>query len=110
MNIHDESFHDSTIIKIIEYPNQIIDYYIDYPTDWENNLFEPRILRFNGVIFHKADLIAFDGTETILEIKDQEITKNSKLVDNENMIIIATNAGNRELIYKNCQLLNTFDD
>ena len=102
MIINEIFFHDSQILKVTENPDeQMLDFIIDFPTDWYNNIFEHKILRFEDVTFYSLDEIPFHGLPTILNIIDLgEITKdlstsNHELIITRNKIKIETNAGNR---------------
>ena len=69
MNIDDFSFHDSIILEVKENTTEnSVDFLLDFPTDWENDVFEKRILRFTEVVFYLVDEIPFAGQPTILHI------------------------------------------
>ena len=68
MNFDDFSFHDSQILEVKETAEQTIDFLTDFPTDWQNSVFEKRVLRFKDVISYHIDEIPFAGQPTILQI------------------------------------------
>jgi len=111
--IFDEvSFHDSQILKVIENPNgQILEFIIDFPTNWEENIFEHKVLKFEGVIFYNVEEIPFGGLPTILDILNLgEIEKDFSSGQSEwktlrNRIKIVTNSGNRIVEFSECNLL-----
>ncbi len=112
MIFNEISFHDSQILKVIENPNgQIIDFLLDFPTDWENNIFDEKVLRFEDVTFYYIDEIPFDGFPTILNIINLgEITKDlstekNKWIVTRNKIKIETNAGHRIIEFSNCAFI-----
>lgn len=112
MIINEVSFHDSQILKVIENPDkQMLDFFIDFPTDWENNVFEHKILRFEDVTFYSVEEIPFENLPTILNIIDLEkITKDFSILNNEKIIIrnkikIETNAGNRIVEFSDCKFI-----
>ena len=111
MNIKDFYFHDAQILEVKETEEQTIDFFIDFCTDWQNNVFEKRILRFNDVINYHIDEIPFSGRPTILEIVDfGQITKTFGTGRNQieavrNKIEMQTNAGNRTIEYSKCELI-----
>lgn len=112
MSIDDYSFHDSTILTVIEYTrNQIVDYLIEFPTDWENNKFEKRTLRFTDVITHNIEEIPFAGQPAIMEIinhgKIQKLfgTGRNQIKAERQKIEIKTNAGTRLIEFANCEFL-----
>lgn len=112
MILNEISFHDSQILKITENPSgQIIDFLIDFPTDWENNIFEKKVLRFEDVTFYSVEEIPFGSLPTILDIinlgeisKDLSTEKNKWIVT-RNKIKIETNAGNRIIEFSNCEFI-----
>jgi len=111
MNIDDFSFHDSQILEVRETFEQTIDFLIDFCTDWQNNVFEKRILRFKEVINYHIDEIPFVGRPTILQIINLgQIVKTFGTGRNQldavrNKIEMETNAGNRTIEYSDCELI-----
>ena len=111
MNINDFSFHDAQILEVKETEEQTVDFLINFCTDWQNNVFEKRILRFNDVINYHIDEIPFSRRPTILEIVDfGQITKTFGAGRNQieavrNKIEMQTNAGNRTIEYSKCELI-----
>ena len=64
------SFHDAMILEVKEDAfNQSIDFLLEYPVDWEKNVFEKRILRFKNAVVYIKKEIPFTGYSTILEVK-----------------------------------------
>ena len=112
MNIDDYSFHDSQILSVTENTqDHYLDFLLDFPTNWENNIFEPRILRFTEVIFYNIDEIPCFGKPTILEIINfGQINKSwgsgrNHLEATRTKIEMQTTAGNRIIEYKDCSLI-----
>jgi hypothetical protein len=111
MNIDDFSFHDSQILEVKETSEQSINFLLDYCSDWQNNVFEKRILRFNDVINYHIDEIPFGGRPTILEIVNLgQITKifgtgRNQIEAVRNKIKMQTNAGDRTIEYSDCELI-----
>ncbi len=111
MNIDDFSFHDSKILEVKETSEQIIDFLIDFPTDWQNNIFEKRILRFKDVINYYIDEMPFVGRPTILQIINFGQIKKIFGADRNqfetvrNKIEMQTTAGNRTIEYSECELI-----
>jgi|GEM_PF-1134789 len=112
MNIDDYSFHDSRILSVTENTqNHNIDFLLEFPIIWEDNIFEPRILRFSEVIFYSIEEIPFLGQPTILEIINLgQVSKSwgtgrNQLEATRWKIEMQTNAGNRIIEYKDCSLL-----
>ena len=69
MNIDDFSFHDSKILEVKENTSKkTLDFLLDFPIDWENDVFENRILRFIDVVFYLIDEIPIAGQPTILRV------------------------------------------
>ena len=111
MNIDDFSFHDSQILEVKETSEQTFEFLLDFCTDWQNNLFERRILRFKDVINYHVDEIPFSGRPTILEMVDfGQITRVFGTGINQieavrNKIEMQTNAGNRVIEFSECELI-----
>lgn len=112
MIINEVSFHDSQILKVIENPDgQILDFFIDFPTNWENNIFEHKILRFEDVTFYSLEEIPYIGLPTILNIIDLGQTSKAysnsrnELVVVRNKVKIETTIGNRILEFSECRFL-----
>jgi hypothetical protein len=109
MNIDDFDFHDSQILSVTENTqDHYLDFLLDFPTNWQDNIFEKRILRFTEVIFYNIDEIPFFGQPTILEIVNfGQVTKSwgserNHMEATRWKIEIQTNAGNRIIEYGEC--------
>ena len=110
-NFKNHSFHDSQIIEVKEKStDQTFDFLLNYPANWDNNIFEKRILRFRNITSYKLEVIPFVGPPTILEIIDLVVRE--MLEDEQNIleakkykIEIITNAGNRIIEFSECELL-----
>ncbi len=109
MNIQDFSFHDSGIVSVSENTrDQYIDFLLDFPVNWEENVFEQKVLRFTGVVFYSIDEGPFLGPPTILDIIHHGLvtkdwgTGNNHLERIRTKIEIETNAGKRIIEYKEC--------
>jgi hypothetical protein len=112
MNIDDYSFHDAILLSVTENSHEhYLDFLLDLPTNWDENTFEKRILRFKDVIFYNIDEIPFEGHPTILSIVNYgQITKSFGTGNNyfevtRAKIEILTNAGNRIIEFSDCDLL-----
>jgi len=92
MDISSIHFHDTQIIRVIEDPAaNSVTMEVDYPVDWEHNIFERRLLVFEDVGTYGISEGPFHGCPTILDAEiigtDGRWTK----------IRLDTNAGYREL-------------
>jgi hypothetical protein len=111
MIIDELSFHDSLILKITE-DEQSLHFLLDFPIDWENNIYENKILKFEGVVFYCIEEIPFRGKCTILDIVNfGQIRKCWSLGKNQIEVIrtkaeIQTNSGKRIIEFSNCDLIN----
>ncbi len=113
MNIDDFDFHDSQILSVTENTqDHYLDFLLDFPTNWQDNIFEKRILRFTEVIFYNIDEIPFFGQPTILEIINFGQVTKSWGTERNHMeatrwkIEIQTNAGNRIIEYGECVFID----
>lgn len=109
MEINDYFFHDATILEVKEDPaTQSILFLLSYPVNWEENIFEPRILLFKDVIHYKVDEIPFSGQVTILKVIDLgQFTKtfSDQWSAGIKRIQMDTNAGIRIIECKSFELL-----
>ena len=100
-NIH---WHDCELKSVIEIPNKdMLIFNIQYPENWEENIFSPKSIVFEGYYYQKVDEIPFEGNPTILNatILDKELSKDGYIE-----IHIETNAENRFIIAKTIKLIN----
>ena len=112
MNIDDYSFHDAQILSVTENSEQhSFEFLLDFPVDWDNNVFERKNLKFTDVITYSIEEIPFAGNPTILNIINFGlITKvfgegRNQIVAERTKIEIQTNAGNRIIEFVTCDLL-----
>jgi hypothetical protein len=111
MEISNYSFHDATINLIVEKPNQILEFHIDFYTDWKNHKHEKRILRFTDVTNHSSVSGPFSGEQTILEVKelpDNTVTMgsfSSKTTWTRRVVQLITNEEERTIEYLDCDLV-----
>lgn len=65
--IYDIHWHDSSLVSCVEVPaNDQLIFNVEYPEDWQANLFTKRAIAFTG--FHSLEVneIPFDGNPTLL--------------------------------------------
>jgi hypothetical protein len=112
MTIENYSFHDSIILSVTENTqDHYLDFMLDFPTNWEKNVFERKILRFTEVIFYSVYEMPFLGPPTILNIINfGKLNKRFGAETNgfdsiRSRTEIKTNAGNRIIEYDNCSFL-----
>lgn len=112
MNFDEISFHDATILLVTEIGEQTIDFTLNFPTDWENHIFEKKVFRFTDVISYCINEIPFAGKPAIGNIKNLgQVTKDFSGPYNKwevvrNKIEMQTNAGTRVIEYCNCAFVN----
>ncbi len=104
--------HDSEILEVIEdTKNATIDFYLDYPIDWTNNVFEKKKLRFFDCLNYTIKEIPFGSRLQILDFKDLgELAYsigegNNTIAIKRRKIELITNAGTRTLEYNNLELI-----
>lgn len=107
------SFHDLAILEVKEdTKTQTIDFLLDYPTDWDNNIFEKKVLRFIDAIVYIKKEIPFSGQPSILEIKQLQSHKHTYTTgdgittSSKYKVEIVTNAGSRFIEFNEAELLN----
>ena len=68
-NINDIHWHDSEIESVLEIPSKDeLIYNIQYPENWDKNIFVPKAITFTGYCSHKVEEMPFDGNPTILSV------------------------------------------
>ena len=109
MIINEISFHDSTILKVTEKSKtQALDFKLYFPVDWDNNIFEKKVLIFENVTFYSLEEIPFGNLRTILNIIDLGETKKDLSTYGNSWVIvrkkikIETNAGSRIIEFSDC--------
>lgn len=92
MDISTIHFHDTQILRVIEdCVADTLTMEVEYPVDWECNVFERRLLVFDDVHSYQVFEQPFHGSPTILD---------AKVVATEGRwtrLRLDTNAGRREL-------------
>ncbi len=102
MDISDIHFHDSQILSVIEDPQaDTLTMEIDYPVDYDANIFEPHRLVFSDAYNYQVHEMPFDGCPTILEVEVMGTT------DRWTHLRMETNAGFRSLSCASVVLLST---
>jgi hypothetical protein len=99
MDLGDIHFHDSGLIRVVELASvHDLLFEVEYPVDWENNVFEPRVIAFRDVLNYRVEEGPFEGAPTLLDVYDegQEGTYRR--------ITLQTNAGTRSLAFKAVEL------
>ncbi len=99
MNLEEIHFHDSILLSVVEdTQSDEIRFEVDYPTDWENNIYQKRIILFKEVLNYQVLEGAFHGPPTILDV--------SILAEKNNRtsIRIDTNAGYRLLEFETVKI------
>ena len=101
MNLNKIHFHDSQIIGVVEYLETgelLID--IDYPIDWQNDIFEHKIIVFRNVLNYEVHEGPFEGRPTILQV--QQVGRKEE----RSLLRIETNTGFRQLLCTEVELQN----
>jgi len=99
MNISEINWHDSVIERVVEdTDSDIIRFEVDYPVDWDNQKWEKRTIYFTDALYYEVHEGPFAGCPTILDvgiIGEKDARK---------IVRIETNAGYRQLAFKNLRL------
>ncbi len=97
--MNDIYWHDTVIERVIETPSKSeLVMEVDYPTDWEKNVYEPRSIVFTNPLDYRIDEGPFRGNPTILSAAIEETD------DGYHRIVLKTNAGQRSLRFKNVEI------
>lgn len=84
-------FHDAIILKVVENTAEdTLTFEVDYPTNWDDNIFERRWLTFGDVLDYRVSEGPFHGSPTILNVQADET------VEGLYHLRIDTNAGFRQ--------------
>ena len=99
MNISEIHFHDTIILKVIELTEKDkLIFEVDYPVDWENNIFEKRFIVFNDFLNYQNMEGPFEGSPAIYDVKEERINHTHK------MLTICSCAGERTLLFSSVEL------
>lgn len=100
MKLAEIHFHDSRIFRVIE-DSEVGDliFEVNYPVDWDNNIFEKRYIVFGDVLEYRIDEGAFLGAPTLLNYSDDTE------VGDRRAVTLHTNAGTRRLLFRTVDLL-----
>jgi hypothetical protein len=99
MNLKDIFFHDCTLVRVVELPGRDLMCEVDYPIDWEANVFGPKTILFSDVSRYAVDEGPFLGAPVLLEYSAEEDGDRTR-------ITLRTNAGTRSLSFKSVELID----
>lgn len=100
MDISNIHFHDTALLRVVEDTTEdTLTFEVDYPTNWEANVFERRWIVFFDVLDYRVCEGPFQGSPTILDV--QIIGP----VAGRCHLQIDTNAGTRHLSCADVRLL-----
>jgi hypothetical protein len=103
MKLEDIHFHDSELICVIEYPDvDDLVFEVNYPADWENNVFERRCIVFHDVLNYSVQEGPFVGPPTLLDAYTEGV------VGDREKVTLQTNAGTRSLEYASVDLVGEY--
>lgn len=102
----DEIFwHDSEIESAVELPSEnAVILNVQYPIDWEKNIFESRSIVFEDYFAYEVSEMPFDGNPTILSAEILSEVGSPFQQGGFFKVHIKTNAGNRFVIAKRIKL------
>ena len=89
-HLYEIHWHDSEIESVLEVPSRDeLIYNIQYPENWDEDIFSPKSITFIGYCSHSVEEIPFEGNPTILAVS--VISEH----DGYTTIKLETNAGHR---------------
>ena len=98
-NMNDIWWHDCMINRVVETPSASeLVMEVDYPTDMEKDLYEPRSIVFTDPLDYHIQEGPFKGTPAILDATMEDAA------DGYRRIILETNAGRRTLRFRRLEL------
>lgn len=99
INLSDICFHDATILRVVELPQTSkLLFYVDYPVDWENDIFKPRVIAFRGVMEYRVDEGWCEGCPVLLGY-DEFAGRNGW-----KGVILNTSHGTRRFLFREVEL------
>ena len=99
MTLDDIHIHDSVILGVIEdTETDVLTFELSYPTDWDNDVYERRNLKFIDVLNYRVCEGSFIGSPTMLSYSVEALDSGHTRVKLE------TNAGYRKLSFKEVKL------
>ena len=99
MNISEIHFHDSIILKVIEDTGKDrLIFVVDYPVDWERDIFEQRFIVFKKFLDYQNMEGAFEGNPAIYDVKEDVYNQTHR------KLTIYSNAGERKLLFSAVEL------
>ena len=100
MKLEDIFFHDCKLVRVVELPaRDLLAFEVDYPIDWEANVFGPKTILFSNVLRYEVHEGPFLGAPVILEYTADEDGERTR-------ITIHTNAGLRALSFASVDLID----
>jgi hypothetical protein len=100
MKLGDIHFHDSKLVRVVELVEQHdLLFEVEYPVDWEHNVFESRVIAFRDVLYYRVAEGPFVGAPTLLDAYDCGQAEGNR------QVTLQTNAGTRSLHFRAIELL-----
>jgi hypothetical protein len=100
MRLEDVHLHDSTLLRVIERPDSgILAFELDYPEDWQNEVYVAKTLVFRDPLGYSVEEGPFSGNPTILGAHVE--AQGARFA-----VIIDTNVGQRKLSYAGVEFLD----
>lgn len=99
MNISEIHFHYTIIVKVIELTEKDkLIFEVDYPVDWESNIFEKRFIVFNDFLNYENQEGPFEGNPAIYDVTEESYSSTHK------KLTIYSNAGKRSLLFSSVEI------
>jgi hypothetical protein len=100
MRLEDVHLHDSTILGVIERPAKgVLAFELDYPEDWEKEVYAPKTLIFRDPLDYSVEEGPFSGNPTLLGAHIEALGARFS-------VVLDTNAGKRRLSYSSVDLVD----
>ena len=98
-------WHDCVIDSVIELPDKDqLALNVQYPSDWENNVFEPKCIIFEDYYSQEVNEIPFSGSPTILNAEVVSDITSPLGVGGYIKVKLETNAGERFITARGIRL------
>ena len=103
-NIH---WHDSEIQSIVELPaKDMLVFNVQYPEDWDNDIFVPKAIVFEGYYYLEVNEMPFEGNPTILDADVLSEVSSPFETGGYFKVHIKTNVGDRFVTAKSVKLIH----
>lgn len=105
MELRHIHFHDCGLLRVVELPgSRDVLFEVDYPVDWENDVFGPRVIAFRDVLDYHVEEGNHWGAPTLLDAVEEGP------VGERRRVRIETTHGVRRVCFRSVELLERIEN